>query len=210
MTHEEQRLLTRFLDELEKVKNVAKDPDAEALIKAAATAQPDAMYLLVQRCLLQDQALNTARSRIEDLQQQLERERSQPPRATGGFLAANPWGRPAAAPASGPGPVVQSDPLAPPGLAAASPFSGFLGNAVATAAGVAGGAFLFHGIENLLHSSSHGAGLADSLPSSGHPAGDLASYDNPAGPGDEFTDTGFDSGNDAFEAYDDDINSVDV
>ncbi|MDD1651347.1 MAG: DUF2076 domain-containing protein, partial [Methylococcaceae bacterium] len=176
MTHEEQRLLTIFLDELGKVRDVAKDPAAEALIKAAGTAQPDAMYLLVQRCLLQDQALNAARSRIEDLQQQLEREKSQPPGAAGGFLGDNPWGRPAApAPASGPGPLVQSGPLVPPGLAAASPFSGFLGNAVATAAGVAGGAFLFHGIENLLHSSHHDPGLTDSLTSSGHPAGDLAS-----------------------------------
>lgn len=211
MTHEEQRLLSTFLDELGKVKDVVKDPAAEALIKAAGTAQPDALYLLVQRCLLQDQALNAARLRIEDLQQQLEREKSQPPRATGGFLGANPWGHPAApSPANGPGPVLQPGPLASPGLAAASPFSGFLGNAVATAAGVAGGAFLFHGIENLLHSTHHEAGLTDSLPTSGHPGGDLASYNDPAGQGDDFTDTGFDSGDVDFESYDDDINSVDV
>lgn len=212
MTHEEQRLLTTFLDALGQVKDVAKDPAAEALIKAAATAQPDAMYLLVQRCLLQDQALDAARSRIEDLQQQLEREKSPPPRAEGGLLGTNPWGRPATAsiPAGGPGPLLQSVPLTPPGLAVASPFSGFLGNALATAAGVAGGAFLFHGIESLLHSSHHGAGLNDALTHSGHPAGNLAGYNDPAGQDDEFAGSGFDPGNDDFESYDDDFSAVDA
>jgi len=53
-------------------------------------------------------------------------------------------------------------PTAPPAAAPASPWSSFLGNAAATAAGVAGGAFLFQGLENLFgHGGSAfpGAGM---------------------------------------------------
>ena len=146
MNPEEQRRLTHFLDELGKVRGVTRDPEADALIGAATRQQPDAVYLLVQRCLLQDQALQAANARIEALQQSLAQAQSRPPRPEGGLLGANPWGR-----ASPPSSPPAAGPLAPFGQPAASPVSGWLGNAMATAAGVAGGAFLFHGIESLLH-----------------------------------------------------------
>ena len=91
MNPEEQRRLTQFLDELGKVRGVPRDPEADALIGAATRQQPDAVYLLVQRCLLQDQALQAANARIEALQQSLAQAR--PPRPEGGLLGANPWGR---------------------------------------------------------------------------------------------------------------------
>ncbi len=161
MNSEERRLLSEFLDQLTQVKGMAKDPDADALIAQAVAKQPDAHYLLVQKALLQEQALNGARARIADLQSQLEQAKSRPaPARSGGFLGGgDPWAssappRPAAAPASAWAPAA-----APAG---SSPMAGFLGTAAATAAGIAGGAFLFQGIESLLGHHGSGSGLLDS------------------------------------------------
>ena len=207
MNPQEQQLLNTFLAELGQVKGVVKDPAADALIRQTAAAQPDALYLLVQRCLLQDQALTAAQARIAALQQQLEQQKAAPNASGGGLLGNNPWGRPLTQP---PAPAAPAAPLysgAQP--AAASPFSGFLGNALATAAGVAGGAFLFHGIESLLH-SSHADALPEATAHASHePDSALAGY-TPDAPQDDYAATGFLGDDDDFESYDDDFNSVDV
>jgi hypothetical protein len=70
MSPEENQLLTTFLNQLSQVTGIVKDPQAAAMIAEAAMRQPDATYLLVQRALLQDQALNTARERIASLEAQ--------------------------------------------------------------------------------------------------------------------------------------------
>ena len=43
---------------------VQRDPEADAIINDAVSRQPDAAYLLVQRTLLQQQALEAAQARI--------------------------------------------------------------------------------------------------------------------------------------------------
>lgn len=181
MTPQEHEKLQQFLTQLGQAQGVQRDPEADALIAAAVSRQPDAAYLLVQRTLLQDQALEAARVRIADLEKQAQAATAAP---AASFLggAADAWGnsartRPAdvapamAAPASYPqaqayqGGAAQQDPAQRQG--AFSRFGGmggggggssFLGTMAATAAGVAGGAFLFQGIGNLM--GNHGGGEA--------------------------------------------------
>lgn len=172
MTPEEKQLTQGFLQQLDAVRGLAKDPEADAMIREAVARQPDAAYLLVQRSLLMNQALDTAKQEIAQLQAQLA-EKSQ---AASSFLGSG-WGRaPAVAPAPAPAPNVLDVPSRPveepqaarswkqrlfggaqPAPAAPAAAPSFLGSAMSTAAGVAGGMFLFNGIESLLH---HGTGTA--------------------------------------------------
>lgn len=173
MSPDEHRLLTTFLDQLNQVGGITKDPQAAALIAESAARQPDATYLLVQRALLQDQALNAARERIENLEAQLRTASAASATSSGSFLDSgnNAWGRSVGA-ASTQARAVAPLQFAPPQAAAAQPVAaaspGFLGGGggsfltsmAATAAGVAGGAFLYQGISNMMHpgGASHAMG----------------------------------------------------
>jgi hypothetical protein len=197
MSPQENQLLQDFLNQLVQVRGVARDPDADAMIRQAVSSQPDAAYLLVQRALIQEQALNNAKAQIASLQQQVATlQRAGGSGGPASFLNdANAWGNNArSAPLNAYGnPISASSaqPFAPAGQAAAqqaaqqagyaapagapqavaarpSPFGGgsFLGTMAATAAGVAGGAFLFQGIGNLMgHHNNAGLdgshGMAD-------------------------------------------------
>ncbi len=154
MNSYERELLSKFLNQLAQVRGIPKDAEAEAMIQKCVAQQPDAAYLLVQRAMLLEQALNNAKGRISQLESQLqatsnvgasgflgsssgwEPEPVMRPGATrsSGVLAQAPWGRPA--PAGG-------------------AFGSFLGTAAATAAGVVGGAFLLEGIQHLLGDEAH-------------------------------------------------------
>jgi uncharacterized protein len=151
MTPQEQLLLDDFLQRLAAVSGVAKDAQADTLIRQRLADQPDALYLLVQRSLLQQHALDAAKAQIAQLQGQLSGQQS----AGGSFLGGQPsaWG------ATPPPYPPQQQAAAPTwrerlfGSAPAVPQSGgssFLSSAASTAAGVAGGMFLFDGLENLL------------------------------------------------------------
>jgi uncharacterized protein len=100
MNQQEKEALQSFLDEMRQVRVQNKDWEAEALIMDAVRQQPDAPYLLVQRALLQEQALNNAQQRIATLQQQLasnQHAQSRPASPSGGsgnFLdPTSQWGR---------------------------------------------------------------------------------------------------------------------
>jgi hypothetical protein len=164
MNTQERSILENFLNQLAQVRGVNKDPEAERLIQQALERQPDALYLLVQRTLLLSQALEQAKARIAELEQaQVESSRGfQDPGASGWpnpdaqrSYSAPAFNRPVAPPpqypAAGPGAPVYAPYGATPGAPpVGGGMSGFLGQAAATAAGVAGGAFLFEGIEHLL------------------------------------------------------------
>src|SRR3569833_3295259 len=161
MNAQESQLLNDFLNQLVQVKGVVKDREADGMISRALAQQPDAAYLLVQRALLQEQALEAAKRQIAALQSQLqERQADDGKKNTARTSYAQ--GQHCAMPAT-PTTTPTTFPSAPPHFAAQRPglFGGgmgsFLGTAAATAAGVAGGAFLFQGLENLL--GNHGAGL---------------------------------------------------
>jgi hypothetical protein len=162
MNTQEIQPLESFLNQLVQARGVAKDPQADSLIAAAVAKQPDAAYLLVQRALLLEQALNGAKAQVASLQSQLQAAQSPPAR---GFLDAEAWGnsssaapRPTAgAPAVPAAPTYIQPGAMPPQAPVASPgffgggLGGTLGTVAATAAGVAGGAFLFQGIEHMMH-----------------------------------------------------------
>jgi hypothetical protein len=140
-------------------------------------AQPDAPYLLVQTVLIQDLSLAEAQRRITDLERQLA-EKSPAPSAPTSFLGRpvqqrGPWKSPApttpvwtqsAAPAQAP-PMMPPPMMAPPMMSpwgAPGASSGFLQQAVATAAGVAGGALLFQGIQSMF--GPHYGGMLGGMP----------------------------------------------
>ena len=171
MSPQDSMLLQDFLNQLVQVRGLPKDPEAEAMIARAVAQQPDAAYLLVQRALLQQQALNNAQAEIAALRQQAQGGQRAPE-----FLDPNAWGhgsgyRPAAA-AHGGMPAPQPAHHYPPahqqggrGFFGSRLGSmggggmGALGTIASTAAGVAAGAFLFQGLGNLLGGNNDGNGF---------------------------------------------------
>ena len=175
MSPQEQQALENFLAQLTQARVGANDPQAEARILDAVARQPDAAYLLVQRAMLLDQALASAQAQIATLQNQLQA--AQAGRSTSFMDSANNWGSHASSPA--PNPAYAPQQAAPvqmppqPQPAPAQParsgfFSGGLGSTLGsvatTAAGVAGGALLFQGIENMFHHNSGGGGFFGQQP----------------------------------------------
>ncbi|MCS6766369.1 MAG: DUF2076 domain-containing protein [Candidatus Protistobacter heckmanni] len=175
MTPQETQALNEFLSQLTQVGAIQKDAEADAAIAAAVARQPNAAYLLVQRAMMLDQAVKQASARIAQLEAQAQTQAQTQAKPSGFLDSANDWGRhaPAAEAASaarpnagGPGyglppqfsgqpapaPMQAAPMQAAPAQAAPSAFGGgsFLGNVATTAAGVAAGAFLFQGIENLM------------------------------------------------------------
>jgi len=155
MQSEERELITGLFGRLQPFESQPRDGEAEALIKESVARQPAAPYLLVQTVLVQEQALKAAQERIAEL----EAKAGAAPAASG-FLGSapkiGPWGPSggAAAPTA-PRPPVPS--TRSPLQAAVAPQQGggggFLRSAMATAAGVAGGALLFEGIRSLMGSN---------------------------------------------------------
>ena len=168
MTPDERNLINGLFDRLRKAdaNAPAKDREAEDFIRQLTTQVPGAAYLLTQTTLVQEHALTNAQARIADLEKQLTQVRQQPSAAasgsSGGFLSGL-FGGHASAPPPAPQPQQQTPPpmpvQAPPYPStvnmAPSAGGGFLRGALGTAAGVAGGAMLFEGIQNLL---GHNAG----------------------------------------------------
>ncbi len=164
----EREQLNLFLQQLTQVQASQKDAEADALIREACTRQPDAGYLLVQRAMQLEHALQTMKGRFDQVQAELERARAGAPSS---FMNdANAWGKPVAtsvtsAPAAsavGMATLPRAQAPAPAAGAASSWGSGILGTVATTAAGVVAGSFLFHGIQNLMgqHGGAGGATAA--------------------------------------------------
>ena len=148
MAPQDTQMLQDFLNQLTRAQVATKDHEAQILIARAFAQQPDAAYLVVQRALLLEQALKQAQAQIAQLQQQ-----------SSSFVGTRAWNpEPRPAPGAAPATADALPPRAvPPSAEAGSPWGSFLGNAAATAAGIAGGAFLFHGLENMF---GHGGGFS--------------------------------------------------
>jgi uncharacterized protein len=253
MTPQERDLITQLLGRLGQAGGQPKDPEADALIRQAVAAQPDAPYYLVQTVLIQDMALSNAQSRIHELEQQLAAAKPAPAQPTsflGGLFGgravpaagsagappagpspagpppAGPWSRPApgpqqyAQPQYAPQPQYQGQPMVgQPMMGGAMPMmassgSGFRRSAAATAAGIAGGALLFEGIQSMFGSHAGGIlsgatmqpGLSETVinnyygsdPASGTGAAQTAASEPPAGsdPADYAADDSGDPGQD--------------
>lgn len=161
MNAQEYQVLGTFLNQLVQARVPAKDPQAAAMIHDAVGQQADAAYLLVQKVLLLDRALSQAKMQIGDLQAQLQAARSS---GTAGFIdSASSWGNtPSSATASvsvSPAQGSSAPPSARPGFLGDG-LRSTLGNIATTAAGVAGGALLFEGIEHLMHHNGGSGFLA--------------------------------------------------
>jgi uncharacterized protein len=116
---DERAMLENFLHQLVRVRGARKIREAEAMIRRAVDRQPDAAYLLTQRSLMLEQALEKTKARLAKYELALS-----------GPL-------PSVAPTSSP------EPLRADGAPS------FLGRAAAATAGIACRAFLAQGIDSL-------------------------------------------------------------
>jgi hypothetical protein len=99
MTPQEKDLITGLFDRLKQAGGQPKDPEAEALIRVAVAAQPDAPYLLTQTVLIQNFSLEAAQTRIAALERELAEAKQAAARPTS-FLGGQqaPSGQPPASP----------------------------------------------------------------------------------------------------------------
>jgi uncharacterized protein len=183
MSPEERDLLTGLFDRIRATANAPRDQEAEALILDATKAQPYAPYYLAQTVLVQDQALQAANNRLQELEakvKELDARAPSQPRA-GGFLSglgslfggSGPSPRPAAPPPPQGGGWNQAPPQSgwqrpPQGYAPSAPpqqgpwgggGGGFLTGALGTAAGVAGGVLLADSIRGLFAGHNNPLGI---------------------------------------------------
>jgi hypothetical protein len=167
MTPEEQNLISSLFERLRKADTAPKDPDAERLIRQKVAEFPAAPYLLVQSLLVLEHAVANAQTRIADLEKQLAAAKQDQKSSHGGFLSGLfgggrheeqtpppvPQSPPPPRPAYAPPPPQYAPPATPyPSTSNLQPGAGgsFLKGALSTAAGVAGGALLFQGIQDLI------------------------------------------------------------
>ena len=175
MTPEERQLLSQLFDRMRAVGSAPRDREAEDFIAQAVREQPYAAYLMAQTVIVQEEALKQAGARIEALEAELKAKEAGSGSFLGG-LGRSVFGtgsvpsvsqrpsQPVAAPRSGPWgqSLGASQPMTPP--QSTNPLFGqqgqrgsFLQTAMATAAGVAGGALLAHGLQSLFSGQGHGA-----------------------------------------------------
>jgi hypothetical protein len=183
------------------------DREADALIHELLAKYPEAAYRLTQTAFVQEQALAEAQNRIKRLEWELSQARQAAQQAasqprTGGFLSGlfgggqprsagpGPWGQ-SAPPQGSPGAVPPPPQYAPgfqPGMFQ-RPGSGFLGSALTTAAGVAGGMVVGNALMDLFSSHRSAAEFAPSAPLD-NPWGGQGPLPDPAAAPDQYVDQG--------------------
>jgi hypothetical protein len=145
------------------------DPDADALIVDLFSRHPEARYRITQTAFVQEAALVEAQNRIRQLEWEAENARRQAQQAEsqrgGGGLFGGMFGGGGGGQSRRPAPMPpRPQPVYPPGynpgmLQQGRGGSGFLGTALTTAAGVAGGMVLGNMLMNAF-SGGHGAANA--------------------------------------------------
>ena len=178
MSPEERQLLAGLFERVRSASAGPRDQEAETFINEQIKAQPAAPYLLAQTVIVQDQALQAANQRLQQLEAQVRdlEARAQQKPASGGFLGglfggagqapppprpvAPPYGQPQGGPWGAPPPQGGYPPQGypPQGYApqAAPAGGGFLKGALGAAAGVAGGVLLADSIRGLFHGGGMG------------------------------------------------------
>jgi hypothetical protein len=184
MNNQERDVITGIFQRLEQAANQPRDPEAERFIADRIRQQPYAPYAMAQTIYVQEEAMKSLQEQIEQLRAENEQLRSQGGQS-GGFLSSifggggrderpgafsrapggqqgyagpqgGPWGN---APQGGGGPWGQQQGFAPQRQG-----SGFLGSALTTAAGVAGGMVVGNALMNAFsggHSSLGSLGGGD-------------------------------------------------
>ena len=210
MNTDERQLIEALFERMRALGMVEKHADADALIGAETQRTPDALYLLVQSVLVQEQALAKADARIRDLELRLA-ESARPaastgigaPRSSAGFGGGSVPVAGGTAPRSGP--AASERGFAEEARAATHSASrgdrhgdrqanaqrtqggGFMAQALSTAAGVAGGMLLASGISSLFagDAAASGASAAETAATDAGAAEQQASLTDEITPQDE-------------------------
>jgi hypothetical protein len=175
MTPQERDLIQGVAQRLRSTPVTDKDSEADRFIQGEIGSNKDALYLLTQAVIVQEQGLKHAQDRIRHLETDLQAARQQAPAPakSGGFLGGLFGSHPAQSPPP-PQPPAYAPPQPPayaqPMPAAAAPGGGsgvgsFLKTAAAAAAGAAGGALIYDGLKNMF------GGAFGGMPYGGMPLG---------------------------------------
>ncbi|WP_432754659.1 DUF2076 domain-containing protein [Pseudomonas sp. WMBT8] len=217
MNSEEQTLIDGLFSRLQQAEtdSAPRDAQAEARIKEHITRQPAAGYFMTQAILVQEAAIKSLDAQnkqqaqqIQQLQDELQRARTTPPATSGGGFLSSIFGassrepQPAtSAPASNAGgwreptrpgfnsaPAPQQNYQQPQQAAPAG--GGFLGGALKTAAGVAGGVMLAQGISSLFSHNQQPQVVEEIIREEPAPASDNSGWGNDSA--DTYADSGYD------------------
>ena len=163
MQSEEQHLIESLFTRLKQAESQSgpRDAAAEKLIQQQLQNQPGAPYYMAQSILIQEAALKQLNNRVSELEARLAQAQQPPQQSSGGFLSglfgggnrAQPqpsqpsaWGNPPPAPQP-------QQPAYAPAAPAAGAGRGFLGGALQTAVGVAGGVVMADMLTSMFHHS---------------------------------------------------------
>lgn len=163
MQSEEQQLIESLFTRLKQAESQSgpRDTAAEKLIQQQVQAQPGAPYYMAQAILIQEAAMKQLNSRVSELEAKLA-QAQQPQQNSGGFLSGLFGGgsrsqqQPVQQPAQSAWGNAPAQPQQQPAYAQApAPAAGrgFLGGALQTAVGVAGGVVMADMLTSMFHHS---------------------------------------------------------
>ena len=186
MNSEEQTLIDGLFGRLKQAEDpaVPRDAQAQARIAEHLQQQPAAPYYMAQAILVQEAALKRLDEQNQQLQAELKQAKAQvaatAPSSSGGFLSSifgsgtrDPQPLQSQAPANPPA-QQQGFNAAPAQAPARSGASSFLGGALQTAAGVAGGVMLAQGISSLFNHHSQPEEVVEVIKEEPAPASDTS------------------------------------
>ncbi|WP_437613034.1 DUF2076 domain-containing protein [Erwinia sp. V71] len=161
MQNEEQRLIENLFSRLKQAESQSgpRDAGAEQLIARQLQQQPGAPYYMAQALLIQEAALKKLNERVSELENRLAQQQQSAQQSSGGFLSGlfgggnrQPQQQQPVQPAWNSAPVQQQQAAwgAAPGAARGT---GFLGGALQTAVGVAGGVVMANMLTSMFHHS---------------------------------------------------------
>src|SRR6185503_15122229 len=232
---QEREIISGIFQRLEQAANQPRDPEVERVIADKIRQQPYALYAMAQLIYVQEEAIKSLNQQVEELRSEVERRGQQ----SGGFLssifgggsqpqpepqrpaAGSPWGgqpQPGpgygqgygpGGPQSGPGGGQQPGMMTGGGAGG----SGFLGGALTTAAGVAGGMVVGSALMNAFKGGHASLGAFSPTEASALTGGQsnlssLSPFQDAGGTGGSdaggsFQDASFDAGDDAGGSADD-------
>ena len=168
MQNEEQQLIDNLFSRLKQAETQSgpRDAGAEQLIKQHLQSQPGAPYYMSQAILIQEAALKKLNAQVADLENRLTQAQQQqqaPQQSSGGFLSSLFGGGSRQSAPQQQQPVWGSAPQQPQQQYAQPPQqqyaappargTGFLGGALQTAVGVAGGVVMADMLTSMFHHS---------------------------------------------------------
>lgn len=165
MDHNDKQAIDGLFGKLAQVEQQAapRDAEAESFIADRIARQPGAPYFMAQTIVVQEQALNAAQARIEELEQQAQQTQQ-----GGGFLSRMFGGAPAAPVTRRQttqgygnqgygGGQAQGGPFQSGGRQMPGAGGGFLAGAAQTAMGVAGGVLLGNAVMGMFGNEAEAA-----------------------------------------------------